>query len=191
MNNLKIPDGWRELEYGEIIQDGDKYDYDGVWSIRKDVNEEYNPSFHFRTIRKINNMKNTMDLTKNYQIHCTNKAQILAIFNYFKALGWKITLETHYGNLVLLAQEYLKSYPYVIIHSSIQEIGGNSNSCSDGINISFNEIFTNFAAPDYIEVPLNEKYTAKVTKTEIAVGCQTFPIDILQKLVQAHNQIEK
>jgi hypothetical protein len=44
-------------------------------------------------------------------------------------------------------------------------------------------------AKDSIEVPLNDTYNANVYKDKIVVGCQTFPISILDELVAAHNSL--
>lgn len=40
-----------------------------------------------------------------------------------------------------------------------------------------------------MEVKLNSEYTAIVSKKEIKVGCQTFPIDILDKLCEARDSV--
>lgn len=45
--------------------------------------------------------------------------------------------------------------------------------------------------PDFIEVKLNDSYTAKVYLDKIVVGCQTFPIDTLDKLNVARLEIAK
>jgi hypothetical protein len=42
---------------------------------------------------------------------------------------------------------------------------------------------------EYEEVELNDTYTAKVYKDKIEVGCQTFPISILDALYDAHEKI--
>ena len=39
------------------------------------------------------------------------------------------------------------------------------------------------------EVVLNESYTAKVYSDKIEVGCQTFPISILDELIEARNSL--
>ena len=43
--------------------------------------------------------------------------------------------------------------------------------------------------PTFIEVELNDDYTAKVYKNSIEVGCQTFPIGIIAKLRQAQEDL--
>lgn len=43
--------------------------------------------------------------------------------------------------------------------------------------------------PPFKMVELNSTYTAKVTKDTIEVGCQTFPISILDELIAAHESI--
>lgn len=40
-----------------------------------------------------------------------------------------------------------------------------------------------------IEVKLNETYNAKIYMDKIQVGCQTFPITILDELLKAHNKL--
>jgi hypothetical protein len=40
-----------------------------------------------------------------------------------------------------------------------------------------------------VSIPLNSEYTAIVSEKEIRVGCQTFPIEILDKLVKAHQNL--
>lgn len=41
----------------------------------------------------------------------------------------------------------------------------------------------------FIEVKLNNKYTAKVFEDNIQVGCQTFPISIVKELNEAVNRL--
>lgn len=43
----------------------------------------------------------------------------------------------------------------------------------------------------FVEVELNSEYTAKVYKDKIEVGCQTFPITIIDKLAEASRKIQK
>lgn len=43
--------------------------------------------------------------------------------------------------------------------------------------------------PESIEVKLNEKHSAKVFKDKVAVGCQTFPITIIDDLKKALEEL--
>jgi hypothetical protein len=45
------------------------------------------------------------------------------------------------------------------------------------------------AQPKSINVQLNSEYVATVTKTEIKVGCQTFPVSIIKDLSRAYNDL--
>jgi hypothetical protein len=45
------------------------------------------------------------------------------------------------------------------------------------------------AQPKSIKVQLNSEYVATVTKTEIKVGCQTFPVSIIKDLSRAYNDL--
>lgn len=46
-----------------------------------------------------------------------------------------------------------------------------------------------FAKPNLVSVVLNSSHTAKVTKDNIEVGCQTFPISVLDELVKARDSL--
>lgn len=41
-----------------------------------------------------------------------------------------------------------------------------------------------------IDVTLNASYTEEVTEDGVKVGCQTFPLDIIDKLVDARKQLD-
>lgn len=45
-----------------------------------------------------------------------------------------------------------------------------------------NTIYPELPKPKFVEVKLNSDYTAKVYKDKIEVGCQTFPISVLETL---------
>lgn len=51
------------------------------------------------------------------------------------------------------------------------------------------EDYLEVAKPEYISLKLNEDYTAKVYKDKLTVGCQTFPISILDDLKALHAQV--
>ena len=40
-------------------------------------------------------------------------------------------------------------------------------------------------------VELNDEYTAVITKDSIQVGCQSFPLEVLDKLLEARNKVKK
>jgi hypothetical protein len=43
--------------------------------------------------------------------------------------------------------------------------------------------------PSKIDVKLNDSYTATVSKGNVKVGCQTFPIEKIQEIIDAHNKL--
>lgn len=43
---------------------------------------------------------------------------------------------------------------------------------------------------EFEKVKLNDSYTAEVFKDKLVVGCQTFPISILDELVKAHKSLD-
>lgn len=62
----------------------------------------------------------------------------------------------------------------------------------DGKSFTFGELeqFVDYISkppkPNSVEVKLNDKYSAVVTKGTITVGCQIFSADILKELTTAH-----
>lgn len=66
-------------------------------------------------------------------------------------------------------------------------------SFSSDFTFNFSEIdkAIEFIKGKKVEVKLNDEYTAEVTKTEIKVGCQTFPISVLDALNDAREELNK
>ena len=60
--------------------------------------------------------------------------------------------------------------------------------CSENNNSTF-PYLSAILVPNSEKVKLNEKYVAEVFQDKIVVGCQTFPIEILDTLFQAHEKI--
>jgi hypothetical protein len=56
--------------------------------------------------------------------------------------------------------------------------------------ITIDELAKRLTKPTQIEVKLNDEHNAIVTKDSIEVGCQTFSIDIIEKLAEARKQLE-
>ena len=56
----------------------------------------------------------------------------------------------------------------------------------DVIIVPFNDLHKIESYTEFTEVKLNDTITAKVYKSKIVVGCQTFPIDVIVKLNKAH-----
>lgn len=70
---------------------------------------------------------------------------------------------------------------------------------TSGITLRNKDIYCDFSYPSFclekvveptqVEVKLNSKYTAIVTKTRIKVGCQTFPVSKIKELTDALNSL--
>jgi hypothetical protein len=97
----------------------------------------------------------------------------------FKATEWKITnslsSRVHSGSVYDEVAEF-----GVCVY--LQSVGGMQCPvlCEDLIEV---------IKPKFIEVTLNGTYNAKVYEDKIEVGCQTFPISILEDLVKASREI--
>jgi hypothetical protein len=69
-------------------------------------------------------------------------------------------------------------------------IGGNDVEKPAYQTIDFNKLFTIFKKKT-AEVKLNDQYSAVVRKDRITVGCQTFPIGIIDELVKARQSVQE
>ncbi len=93
-----------------------------------------------------------------------------------------------------LTQRDVDAYPYVCAIIGKKEISGYRNEQSqykslDSIGDFIQYILDNSSPP--IEVLLNADYKAIVSRDGVKVGCQTFELDVIQKLYDAMLQIKK
>jgi len=70
-------------------------------------------------------------------------------------------MKTHDVCVALIDENNYKSYPVALIEPPVESV----------------------------TVKLNDVYTVEVTKNSITVGCQTFPVSILEDLIKAHKQL--
>jgi hypothetical protein len=56
--------------------------------------------------------------------------------------------------------------------------------------VTIDELAKRLAKPTQVEVKLNDTHLAIVTKNCITVGCQTFSIDIIEKLAEARRKLD-
>jgi hypothetical protein len=126
-------------------------------------------------------MKNKYD---DVYIHVSNNTECLATLLLLSKLSGVTINDTS-------LEEALYNHSF---YNFVAIVGGNvvrkANSCSGKKVISFKEIgkleeLLNLK----VEVKLNNTYTAIVTEDTIAVGCQKFPISILNDLMKAHHKI--
>lgn len=54
-----------------------------------------------------------------------------------------------------------------------------------------NKHLKEYKKPEFLELKLNDSYTAKVYDGKVEVGCQTFPISILGELLNLHKQLKQ
>ncbi len=70
--------------------------------------------------------------------------------------------------------------------------GGYAGQCE---NLGFGQfvegLFEIFTKPKTVEVVLNKEHTAVISKDGIKVGCQTFPMDVIDKLVEGRKEFLK
>lgn len=121
----------------------------------------------------------------NIRIKINNQAEKLAALYFLAAKsGCKISdivLKNTLANNSLVMQ-----HPYVYISGEIV-----TATCSDvGHDITivkFSDLknFDSYLALKFVEVVLNKEHTAKVYKDKVVVGCQSFPISVLEELYKA------
>jgi hypothetical protein len=129
----------------------------------------------------------------NYHVKCKSALEIYALSTFFKAQGWNVCL---LGNHWQDANSCIKQFPVFTIDSKKKRTSGvNAEETSRfSKEVSFEEIMEKGleAVPDTlasIEVKLNGEYTAIVSEGGIEVGCQNFPLTIIDELVKARKKI--
>ena len=77
------------------------------------------------------------------------------------------------------------SYPYVNVNNSGVTGSCSSKDCFDRKVIDFSELGNYLMEEKPRKVKLNDEYTAEVTRNEVTVGCQKFPISVIKDIVKA------
>lgn len=118
-----------------------------------------------------------------YQIESETAGYHEKIIQCLYALGYKNS-----DTSVISAVEYWKkygfAYPWTIIAVDSKIFSGNTRVYDEHKTITFDK-FLSLKEELIIEVKLNEVYTAEVSNNGIKVGCTTFPLEIVNKLVKA------
>jgi hypothetical protein len=81
-------------------------------------------------------------------------------------------------------------YPVIWVEPAISRHFSRCASKCSLPQVTLEEFLCQWLAGETVEVVLNSAHTAKVTATEITVGCQTFPIEVLDKLVAARDSFK-
>lgn len=121
----------------------------------------------------------------NYTFKIESEAQFLAAKAYFLALGYKNELDG-YNYINLVSNKFLN----FVIDNNKHRIFACAEAClSEEQKIEFANIFT-LKIEKVIKIELNNQYSAEVSIYGIKVGCQTFSLDIIDKLVEARGQLK-
>lgn len=117
-----------------------------------------------------------------------DKVQYECLLNMAFAYGYKFDMIHGNTSVGLYTNMYQQLYPniclddYGIVYGSMGD--GEYTWPEDATEII--EYIKKGCKPP-VTVKLNDKYDAIVSKDTVVVGCQTFPIDIIDKLVKARN----
>lgn len=120
--------------------------------------------------------KNTIVLNVPYELRKW-------MYKFAQQHGWEIS-DTALKNL---SQKSCEEYPNVIYNGDY--ITGNPSPDLDDTIVSIQEWIELIVKKSPINIKLNDNYTAKCTKEGIEVGCQTFSWGIVEKLIEAKNEL--
>jgi hypothetical protein len=136
----------------------------------------------------MNNNKNmnTNAYDWRFQIGSKTKEQHFNLIRCLFAIGYTSSNEQIANDYI---REYGFQYPWTVINPFAKKFSGNLEERDRSITITFNELLE-FDSTLVIKVKLNDSYTADVSKEGIQVGCQTFPLSIIQELSAAFIKIE-
>lgn len=119
-------------------------------------------------------------------IHDPEGKNAVAIATFLKGLGLSV-------HETVLSSFYF-DYPYIV--QTTNQIGRGRSQAPQVENSKEKLTFVEFLSrtsfeykPASVEIKLNSKYSAIVSKDKIKVGCQEFDISILDKLVGAHKSL--
>ena len=127
---------------------------------------------------------------KTYQIDCKNKAGLKACLEYLESLGFK---HSEFNNSAKTSEQYIKQYSdylFIKIYPKTRHYAGNYSQIDNVEMITFEQLFQMTFAPEFKEVKLNDSHSAQVYKDKIVVGCQTFPVEIMDKLRDAWESVK-
>ena len=128
-------------------------------------------------------------MKNQYQIATTNKTEKRATIAALIAIGYKYSNET--CSTVEFVTDSLEHYPVIVVYTHNKTLSGNyqiQKKCGPAITLSD---FLKLQVEVVVEVVLNDKYTAQVSKDGINVGCTSFPLSVIDKLVEALNKVER
>lgn len=124
------------------------------------------------------------EVNRDFCIHCPTLIALQAVYDTLRPLGYSI-----HGDKEQSAEFYwntCSNYNYIYV-SKNKEISGNREKQE---TITFEEFFALFSVNKTVNktVKLTDTYSAEVSDV-VKVGCQTFPITVIDKLVAAKKKV--
>jgi hypothetical protein len=137
-----------------------------------------------------------------YQIKSKNVSEHVAILSILAIAGYRNVSINSDENPNVFLKSYLErgsfeqdfeTWPYsmIRIEGNLREVSG--SKCGDTMckDLSFEEFISiDWSLSRGAKVKLNNNHTALVYKDKVIVGCQEFPIDVIDKLVRARNGLK-
>ena len=115
------------------------------------------------------------------KIHCPNRAFKEIVLKYLFDKGftfWEV------GNTI---EKVLDSQnTRIVVYFDDKTIG--SDNLNDKV-ISFEDLVARIESPYFIEVKLNNNFTAKVYSNKVTIGCWTLDWNAVAKIWNAHSKI--
>ncbi len=121
----------------------------------------------------------------NVVIKVTTQAEKIGALHFLAALAGKPVSPLVLENT--MKGENIKDYPYVYVDGSCA--GATSIMPDNKTQYCFADMGKITAQKEF-EVVLNDNHTAIVTKDTIKVGCQAFPISVLDALNKAYEKVK-
>lgn len=126
-------------------------------------------------------------MKREYQIATTNKTEKRATIAALLAIGYR----NNNDKSLEYSEGVLKDYPVIVVYTDNKTLGGNAAIRDSGRMVITLSDFLKLHAEVVVEVELNKEYTAQVSKDGIKVGCNSFPLSVIDKLVEALNKVEE
>jgi len=124
---------------------------------------------------------------KTIAIKCDNKAEKLAAI-YFLANKAKATIIPQLEAQTLEGKCIIE-YPYVYVDVDNEVHGNTGVGVPHLIRIPFSGINNIEKYVSYVEIELNDSYTADVYMDRVEVGCQTIPKEKVKEIWDAMNKL--
>lgn len=122
--------------------------------------------------------KIVFDINNEYVVDCT-PAQCIDIVEKAKEVGISIYENTE-------RYPFDRKYPYLVWDGT--DICQSSDPRGYQI-VDFKTFMSALSSYKNKNVFLNENYTATVNENEVEVGCQSFPIDVIKKIIETHEYL--